>query len=46
MALQNQYFPQSRPHPGETLTEKLEEMEMGPKSLPFVPTNLKKQLLP
>jgi len=30
MALQNQYFPQSRPHPGETLTEKLEEMEMGP----------------
>jgi len=31
MALQNQYFPQSRPHPGETLTEKLEEMEMGPK---------------
>ncbi len=31
MTRQNQYFPQSRPHPGETLTEKLEEMEMGPK---------------
>lgn len=31
MAMQNQYFPQSRPHPGETLAEKLEEMEMGPK---------------
>lgn len=27
----SQYFPQSRPHPGETLAEKLEEMEMGPK---------------
>jgi len=27
----NQYFPQTRPHPGETLAEKLEEMEMGPK---------------
>lgn len=25
------YFPQTRPHPGETLTEKLEEMSMGPK---------------
>lgn len=31
MAIQNQYFPQSVPHPGETLAEKLEEMEMGPK---------------
>jgi addiction module HigA family antidote len=31
MAQQNQYFPQSRPHPGETLEEKLEEMGMGPK---------------
>jgi addiction module HigA family antidote len=31
MARQNEYFPQSRPHPGETLAEKLEEMEMGPK---------------
>lgn len=31
MATQNQYFPQSVPHPGETLAEKLEEMEMGPK---------------
>ena len=31
MVRQNQYFPQSRPHPGETLAEKLEEMEMGPK---------------
>ena len=28
MATQNQYFPQSVPHPGETLAEKLEEMEM------------------
>ncbi|MEX2336210.1 MAG: HigA family addiction module antitoxin [Fulvivirga sp.] len=31
MAKQNQYFPQSIPHPGETLAEKLEEMGMGPK---------------
>ncbi|MBS1631968.1 MAG: HigA family addiction module antidote protein, partial [Bacteroidetes bacterium] len=31
MAKQNQYFPQSVPHPGETLDEKLKEMEMGPK---------------
>lgn len=28
---ENQYFPQSRPHPGETLKEKLDEMRMGPK---------------
>jgi HTH-type transcriptional regulator/antitoxin HigA len=27
----NKYFPQSIPHPGETLAEKLEEMEIGPK---------------
>jgi HTH-type transcriptional regulator / antitoxin HigA len=27
----NTYNPQSRPHPGETLSEKLEEMCMGPK---------------
>ena len=31
MTRQNQYFPQTSPHPGETLTEKLEEMQMGPK---------------
>lgn len=31
MTRQNQYFPQTSPHPGETLTEKLEEMRMGPK---------------
>ncbi|MCF6405137.1 HigA family addiction module antitoxin [Chitinophaga filiformis] len=31
MAKQNQYFPQTVPHPGETLGEKLEEMNMGPK---------------
>ncbi|MBK8388276.1 MAG: HigA family addiction module antidote protein [Saprospiraceae bacterium] len=31
MEKQNRYFPQSRPHPGETLAEKLEEMGMGPK---------------
>ena len=31
MAKQNQYFPQSHPHPGVTLMEKLEEMSMGPK---------------
>ncbi|WP_343669078.1 HigA family addiction module antitoxin [Chitinophaga sp.] len=31
MVKQNQYFPQSVPHPGETLREKLEEMMMGPK---------------
>ncbi|TDE18063.1 HigA family addiction module antitoxin [Dyadobacter psychrotolerans] len=29
--MENRYFPQSAPHPGETLKEKLEEMEMGPK---------------
>lgn len=28
MSKQNQYFPQSVPHPGETLAEKLEEMQM------------------
>lgn len=27
----NQYFPQSRPHPGEILSEKLDEMVIGPK---------------
>jgi addiction module HigA family antidote len=31
MVKQNQYFPQSRPHPGVTLAEKLEELGMGPK---------------
>ena len=31
MEIQNQYFPQSIFHPGETLAKKLEEMEMGPK---------------
>lgn len=31
MTTQNQYFPQSRPHPGETLAEKLQELGMGPK---------------
>src|SRR5579859_8009339 len=31
MAKQNQYNPQSVPHPGVTLEEKLEEMGMGPK---------------
>lgn len=31
MSRQNQYFPQSSPHPGETLEEKLNELGMGPK---------------
>ena len=31
MVKQNQYIPQSVPHPGTTLEEKLEEMGMGPK---------------
>jgi len=31
MARKNQYYPQSVPHPGTTLEEKLEEMGMGPK---------------
>jgi addiction module HigA family antidote len=31
MAKKNQYFPQVAFHPGETLTEKLEELGMGPK---------------
>lgn len=33
MVKQNQYHPQSVPHPGETLKEKLEEMNLGPKEL-------------
>lgn len=31
MAKENKYFPDSVPHPGKTLAEKLDEMEMGPK---------------
>jgi len=31
MAVLNQYYPQSIPHPGETLAEKLQEFGMGPK---------------
>ncbi len=31
MANQNQYIPQTVSHPGETLKEKLDEMNMGPK---------------
>ena len=31
MTKENQYFPSVVFHPGETLAEKLEEMEMGPK---------------
>ena len=31
MAIRNQYNPESIPHPGITLSEKLSEMEMGPK---------------
>ena len=31
MTSTNQYFPQTRSHPGETLAEKLEELQMGPK---------------
>ena len=31
MVLQNQYFPQPRTHPGETLEEKLEEMGIDTK---------------
>lgn len=31
MANINQYIPQTVSHPGETLEEKLEEMNMGPK---------------
>jgi len=31
MTKPNEYFPQSVTHPGDTLTEKLEEIEMGPK---------------
>jgi len=31
MVRDNKYIPQSVPYPGETLAEKLEEMEMGPK---------------
>ena len=31
MPTRNQYTPQSVPHPGETLAEKLEEMNIGPK---------------
>ena len=43
--LQNQYFPQSRPHPGETLAEKLEEMGMGSKEFAIsVQANRRKPL--
>jgi len=31
MEAKHEYLQQTRPHPGETLTEKLEEMNMGPK---------------
>jgi len=31
MTRQNRYSPQTAPHPGETLKEKLDEMAMGPK---------------
>jgi addiction module HigA family antidote len=31
MTRQNEYFPQSRPHPGKTLVEKLEEMGISSK---------------
>ncbi len=31
MAKNNEYFPQSVPHPGNDLSEKLSELEMGPK---------------
>lgn len=31
MATKNEYFPESRPIPGDTLNDKLEEMGMGPK---------------
>jgi len=31
MATRNEYFPQSLPHPGKTLVEKLEEMGMSSK---------------
>lgn len=31
MAAKNQYFPQTISHPGETLEEKLDEMNMEPK---------------
>ena len=31
MTRRNEYFPQSRPHPGKTLVEKLEEMGMNSK---------------
>jgi addiction module HigA family antidote len=31
MATRNEYFPQSRPYPGRTLVEKLEEMGMNSK---------------
>lgn len=30
MNMSHRYFPQSRPHPGETLAEKVEEMKMSP----------------
>ena len=33
MATRNEYFPQSVPHPGATLSEKLEEMNMTAKEL-------------
>jgi addiction module HigA family antidote len=31
METKHEFFPQTRPHPGETLAEKLDEMNLGPK---------------
>ncbi len=44
MVKTNQYFPQSRPHPGEILSEKLDEMGMGPKEF-AVRTNKPEQTI-
>lgn len=41
----NQYNPQIAFHPGETLTEKLEKMGMGPKEFSVRTGKPKKQLL-
>ena len=44
MATQNEYFPQSLPHPGKTLIEKLEEMGMNSKEFAEC-TNIQEPIL-
>ncbi len=42
---ENQYFPQSMSHPGETLAEKLEEMSIGIKEFALLSGESEKTIL-